>query len=249
MVDHLSVSQVTTYLGCPRKYRFRYFDKREPELRSANLGFGSAVHSAIEWWQSERIAGRGPDPDRALRMFRADWNAQLADPILDLEEKTPEEFTVLGEALVRLFIARFTTEPPPIAVEQRFEVDIRDRHTGEPFPVPLVGFLDGVGDGVIWELKTAARKTPVADYAMQLAAYSYAVRETTGVRPVVRVIELIKTKVPKIEVEEVIVSDREEAWFVEVAGEVLQAIATGAFPPSPSWMCQRCEHRKACRGG
>lgn len=246
--DHLSVSQVNTYLGCPRKYRFRYIEKREPELKSAGLAFGSAVHTAIEWWQGERIACREPDTERALRMFRADWSAQLADPLLDLEEKTPEELSVMGETLVRLFIDRFSGEAPPIAVEQRFNVELRDT-AGKPLPVPLVGYLDGLGNGVVWELKTAARKTPVADYGLQLAAYSYAVRETGGVRPIVRVVELIKTKVPKIEVEEVIVSERDEAWFVEVAVEVWHAINGGAFPPSPSWMCQRCEYRKACRGG
>ena len=246
--DHISVSQVSTYLGCPRKYRFRYIDKLEAEVKSAGLAFGSAVHTAIEWWQGERIAGREADPDRALRMFRADWSAQLADPLLDLEEKTPEELSVMGETLVRLFIDRFSGEKPPIAVEQRFEVDLIDPRTGGQLPVPLVGYLDGVGDGVVWELKTAARKTPVSDYALQLAAYTHAVRQTTGERPVIRVVELIKTKVPKIEVEEVIVSERDEAWFVEVACEVWSAVQAGVFPPSPSWMCLRCEHRKACRG-
>lgn len=246
--DHLSVSQVTAYLTCPRKYRFRYLDKREPEVKSANLGFGSAVHSAIEWWQGERIAGRVPDADRALRMFRADWNAQLADPLLDLEDKAPEEFIALGESLLRLFMERFAAEPPPLAVEQRFEVGLVDVNTGGQLPVPLVGYFDGLADGLVWELKTAARKTVVSEYGLQLAAYSYAVRETTGVRPVVRVVELIKTKVPKIEVEEIRVSDRDEAWFVEVAGEVWSAVQAGAFPPNPGWMCARCEHRKACRG-
>ena len=247
--DHLSVSQVTTYLGCPRKYRFRYLDKREPEARSANLAFGSAVHSAIEWWQNERIAGREPDRDRALRIFRADWTAQLADPLLDLEEKTPEEYATLGEALVQLFMDRFASEAPPAAVEQRFEVSLHDVTTGGQLPVPLVGYFDALGEALVWELKTAARKTAVSEYALQLAAYSYAVREATGANPVVRVVELIKTKVPKIEVEEVRIADREVAWFVEVAGEVWAAISAGAFPPNPSWMCQRCEHRRACRGG
>jgi len=32
--------------------------------------------------------------------------------------------------------------------------------------------------------------------------------------------QLVKTKVPKIEVEETMLSDREEAWFQEVVGEV-----------------------------
>ena len=45
MPDRISVSQVTSYLLCPRKYRFRYIDKLEPEHRSANMAYGSAVHT------------------------------------------------------------------------------------------------------------------------------------------------------------------------------------------------------------
>lgn len=66
--------------------------------------------------------------------------------------------------------------------------------------------------------------------------------------PRLRVVQLVKTKVPKIEVEELWIGDREEAWFVEVAVEVFDAISLGAFPPNPSWMCPRCEYRGACRG-
>lgn len=145
-------------------------------------------------------------------------------------------------------LERFGNEPPPEAVEARFEVPLRDPATGDPLPVPLVGFLDALGDGLAWEVKTASRKTAVSEYGLQLAAYSYAVRETIGVRPRLRVVQLVKTKVPKIEVEELTIGDREEAWFVEVAVEVFDAIARGAFPPSPSWMCPRCEYRQACRG-
>ncbi len=245
---YLSVSQVTTWLACPRKYKLRYLDKRDPESRSGNLAFGSAVHSAIEWWQGERIAGREPDLDRALRIFRADWTAQVADPLLNLEDRTPEELQAVGEALVRLFVERFAGEPPPTAVEQRFEVVLRDPRTGTPLPVPLVGFLDAIAPGVAWELKTAARKSGVSDYMLQLSAYSYAVRRNTGDRPTVRVVQLVKTREPKIEVVEISVSDRDEAWFCEVAVEVYDAIVRGAFPPSPSWMCPKCEYRGACRG-
>lgn len=244
---YLSVSQVTTWLGCPRKYRFRYLDKLEPESRSGNLAFGAAVHSAVEWWQGERIAKREPDLDRALRIFRADWTAQTADPALDLEDKSPDELRDLGEALVRLFVERFAAEPPPEAVEQRFEVVLRDPATGATLPIPLVGYLDALGDGVVWELKTAARKTGLGDYLLQLSAYSLAALSVTGKRPRIRVVQLIKTKVPKIEVEETTLTQRDEAWFAEVAAGVHDAIERGAFPPNPSWMCPRCEFRGACR--
>ncbi|MFZ5479097.1 MAG: PD-(D/E)XK nuclease family protein [Myxococcota bacterium] len=243
---YLSVSQVTTYLGCPRKYRFRYVERREPEKRSADLALGSAVHSAIEWWANERMAGRSPEADAALRILRVDWHAQTATNEYDFEDRTPEELKLLGENLVRLFVERFKEEVP-LGSEQRFEVELRHPLTGVAIPPRLVGVIDLVLDGALGEIKTAARKTGVETYILQLAAYSYAWRETMGVRPKIRVIELIKTKTPKVEVEEVTLTDRQEAWFVEVAIEAYFSMLAGAFHPNPGWMCERCEYRRACR--
>lgn len=246
MPDYLSVSQVTTYLGCPRKYRFRYVDGLEPERKSADLAFGSAVHSAIEWWQSERIAGRAPPDEDVLRVFHADWTAQNALGDLDFDGDDPAEMHALGEAILRLYVEQFANDVPT-DVEQRFEVPLRDPRTGDTLPLPLVGFLDFTGEGLVGEIKTTARKSGAGQWILQLSAYSYAVRELTGVRPRLRVVQLVKTKVPKIEVEDLRLTDRDEAWFVEIAAEVLDAIARGAFFPNPSWMCSRCEHRRACR--
>lgn len=76
--DHLSASQITTYLSCPRKYRFKYVDHEPPESRSIDLAFGSAVHASFAWWVGERIAERDPPESSLLRTFRADWTAEEA---------------------------------------------------------------------------------------------------------------------------------------------------------------------------
>lgn len=247
--DVISVSQVTTYLSCARRYRFRYVEKREPEEKSADLALGAAVHSAFEWWQNQRIQGGSPTVEEAQRLFRVDWQAQgmLGDLVFD-DGDTEESMRKLGEELVKLLVERLQTESVPEAVELRFEVPLRDR-SGDELPVPLVGYFDLVDDGLVSEIKTCARRTSASNWALQLSAYAYARRETTGVRPRMRVIELIKTKIPKIEVEPYTVSDRDMAWFCEVAVEVYDAIALGAFPPNPSWMCPRCEYRRACKAG
>lgn len=246
MPDYLSVSQITTYLGCPRKYRFRYVDKLEAERRSSDLAFGSAVHSAIEWWQRERIAGRAPPEEDVMRLFHADWSSQNAMGDLNFDGDDPAEMRALGEGLLHLFVERFANDVPT-GVEERFEVPLRDPRTGDDLPIPLVGFMDFTGENLVGEIKTTARKSGAAQWILQLSAYSYAMRETTGVRPRVRVIQLVKTKVPKIEVEVLTTTPAQEAWFLEIAAEVLASIGRGAEHPIPGWMCPRCEYRKACR--
>lgn len=122
------------------------------------------MHCAIGWWSTVRLAGKEPDVEAVVRIFRVDWHAQLAAGEYDLDGKTPEEYRDLGEALVRLFVERFKTEPP-MASEQRFEVPLRQPEDSAALPIPLVGFFDLVGDGLLGEIKTAARKTSVDSYS------------------------------------------------------------------------------------
>lgn len=46
-LEHLSHSSITTYMLCPRSWKFRYLDKIESQRGSA-LAFGSATHDTIE---------------------------------------------------------------------------------------------------------------------------------------------------------------------------------------------------------
>lgn len=248
MPDHLSVSQVTTYLSCPRKWRFRYIDQLPPEHRSSDLAFGSAIHSAIEWWQNERIEGRLPEERDVLRIFRADWTSETAMGDISYENQSWEEYRDLGEALIGLFTKRFVSMLP-VAVEVPFEVPLFEPRSGVELSLPLVGRLDFIGEGIVYEVKTASRKTKASNWSLQLCAYAYAYRCATGRRPEVRVIELLKTKEPAIEVLDFAVTDRDEAWFLEVTAEVLRGIEANTYFPIPSWQCPRCEYRRACRGG
>lgn len=72
----LSASQLSCYLMCPRKYAFRYVERVEAEHRSAALCFGSAVHSALEWFHDERLLGHSPDVLDVISIFMADWDSE-----------------------------------------------------------------------------------------------------------------------------------------------------------------------------
>ncbi|MFA6958357.1 MAG: PD-(D/E)XK nuclease family protein [Thermoanaerobaculia bacterium] len=244
---HLSVSQVNLYLRCPRAYLFRYIERREPERASIDLVFGKAVHSAIGWWVEERLKGVVPEGTALARTFRADFTAESTIDKLDLDDKDPAELKTLGERLVGL-AAHALSAVTPVASELRFEVELIDPISRRALPVPLLGFIDLVlEEDVIGEIKTAARKTSVGSYLLQLAAYRYAWRKTKNSIPRLQVIELLKTKEPDILVIEADVSDRDERWFAEVATAAYASITRDAFHPVPNYLCGRCEYRQACR--
>ncbi len=243
---YLSVSQITTYLQCPRKYRFRYVERREPESRAVELAFGSAVHASIAWWVSERAAGREPTVDALARIVRVDWSSEVNAGDLVFDKQSAEDLGAKAEVLVRLFVERFRSETL-LGAEVGFDVELWDPIAHRPLAVPLKGFLDiETPDGFI-ELKTCARKSSWLNWSLQLGAYSYALRERMGRRPTVRVVELLRKASPAMSIEDAPVADRDEAWFLEVAAEVFASLRRGAFHPTPSFLCGRCEYRRACR--
>ncbi|MBT3224573.1 MAG: hypothetical protein HN348_36360, partial [Proteobacteria bacterium] len=62
-----------------------------------------------------------------------------------------------------------------------------------------------------------------------------------------QLVQLIKTKEPKIQVDELTLNDSDEAWFIEVASEVFHAANNNTFFPCPGWQRSGCEYRRVCR--
>jgi putative RecB family exonuclease len=247
--DHVSASQLTTYLTCPRRYRFRYVDKVEPDHEPAELFLGSAVHAGLAHWQTKRIEGEDVGVDVAIDAFREAWVKSLRDEHPRFWDATPEVMEASGEGMVRIFVAAMATLPPPQGVEVAFGVPVI-LPNGDELPVPLVGFQDYVlADGVVVEVKTTSKKQdPRLAWLLQLAAYAYAQRLTEGKRPTVRVVQLLKGKAPRVDVQDVTLTGDDERWFLEVLGAVYASMQAGAFHPAPSWACLRCGWRRVCRG-
>lgn len=188
------------------------------------------------------MAGTEPVLEAAHAEFDAAWAAELA---LGLDPDEVNGKAEMGRELVRLFVELDLEVPDD--VEGRFEVPLTNPRTGEVLYVPLLGFVDFTVGDVVGEVKTTGRKSAPSTWGLQLAAYSYAHRLLHGVRPAMRLVQLIKTKTPRAVVTDVRVAEDEERWFLEVAAEALSAIQAGACFPNPGWACGGCEFRGACR--
>ena len=246
----LSASQITTLLACARKYAFRYVENVPPESHSSALAFGSAVHSALDQFHTERLDGTYPDLDAIVRTFRADWAYECEKPIAWKDGETADDLGAMGEALVRLYVERFR-DLPIVATEARFEVPLIDRTTGEVMEPTLKGYFDLlVPDHGIVEIKTAARRFDQATLAkkIQLSAYALAYRELRGADPTITVVTLLKHKKPAIDVQTTTRTRDDDVFFVHLAANVARAIDARAFPPNPGWMCGDCEYARACAG-
>lgn len=245
----LSASQISTYLACPRKWRFRYELRLEAEHRPAALSLGRAVHSAIEALHLAKLDGETIETTKLVRTFRADWQAELDSGLSFKSDESPGMLRWQGEHLVAEY-ARWLADRKVVAAEMPFEIDLVDPETGEVSGERLRGYFDVILEGdVIGEVKTAARRFDEGTLSrkLQFSAYAYAWRQLRERDPTVLVVSLLKQKKPEVTDAIAKRTRDDDAFFVQLALEVAGAIDARAFPANPSFMCGDCEFAKACR--
>ena len=72
--SHLSYSSISCYQTCPLQFHFRYIERLPEKTVSANLVFGSAIHSALQFHYEKLLAGNPPpDLDTLLGVYQEAW--------------------------------------------------------------------------------------------------------------------------------------------------------------------------------
>ncbi len=239
----LSATRVATYRTCPRQYRYRYVDGL-PTLLTPQLAFGRVVHETLCALHQACIEGaRRITDDMAIREFRRRWWVLASEePTLFSDDaKMRHGYRVLGEDILRGYVAEFGSKPLPVAVEFPFEVPW-ERET-------IVGFVDRVDEvdgGIeVREFKTGKRKPSrkELDDDLQLLLYTHAVGEALGL-PVRRAVYHHLRSASSVS------TDRDESTCREqvndVLGRVVPAIRAGRHPPRSGWWCRFCDYRHMC---
>jgi CRISPR/Cas system-associated exonuclease Cas4 (RecB family) len=249
---HVSVSQVKTYLRCPRQYQMRYVIGAEPEFVPRNLVLGSAVHEGLAaYYRSVMETSESPEQDVGLAALHATLEAAKKNRVP--LEKGGEDLEALGTALLRVFYETVYQEPPVVVgVEVPFAIDINDPATGEVLEEKLIGALDLVvresERHIVVEHKSAAKKwsQDQIQHDIQLSAYKL-VAGKRGLGDVgLRLQVLTKTKKPAMLVENTERGDRDIQDFLAVTVGVLRAVDAGAFFPLRNSMCNGCAFQRRC---
>jgi len=157
-LPHWSAQRFASWDLCPSTFRDRYVDGLAVEVSEA-MAFGSAVHKGLE------AHYKGEDGDRS---FRRAW-ATFADGSPNL--------TAVGLNLLDAVRELGLVGTP----EWRFEFD-----TSLIWGLPVIGYVDLVGGGVVYDFKTS-----MADWGdararrdiWQPALYSWAVAQVWGEWP------------------------------------------------------------------
>ena len=249
-VKHISVSQLNLYLMCSLKYKFQYVDKLPKPFKPSALAFGSAIHSAIDWLHKEKKKRKEIMLGEFLKIFTADWAAQIADT--DIHYKEGETIEVLKDKAETMLTHYFIQGPKNVkASELPFEVPLVNPETGEVLPIPLKGYMDLIEeDETLGEIKTSATayNADTLDLLLQLTAYHYAYQVLFNREPKeIKLINFTKAKKPKMEVLITQRSQKDHARLFFIAKEILNGIKAEVFVPNPSFRCKECEFFGPCQ--
>ncbi|MFC6012159.1 RecB family exonuclease [Nocardia lasii] len=243
----LSPSRAADFKQCPLKYRLRAID-RIPEPPSRAAVRGTVVHAVLE-----DLFGLPADerqPQRAAELVPGAWERVRAerDGIDELvAEGGPE---ALFAEVRKLVASYYELEDPrrfePHGLEERVEADL----DGD---VPLRGFVDRIDvapNGMlrVVDYKTGRSPGPLheARALFQLKFYALMILRTRDIVPAqLRLIYLadknVLTYAPDREE-----LDRFQRILTALWRAILDAGATGDFPPTRNAMCKFCDFKALC---
>ena len=248
--DHLSYSQVSSYLMCPLRYKFRYIDQLSPEFISAPLAFGTAIHEAVGAFYHQHLLGEDLRPDQMVEVYRHAWSEKEPEEIRFFNGDDAAVSLAKAKQLLSVFHASFDPSVGILGVEEFFSIDM-----GKRIP-PLHGYIDVIehhcnGSIVVADLKTAARKPSDTQVAqnIQLTAYSLGAAglgfdpETLDLRLDV----LVKTKEPQMVRMKTTRTYHDRQRFVKLAKSVWKGIKRDVWFPNHDWHCNQCSYSQSCK--
>lgn len=250
-------TRLTTWLDCPRRYRFTYLDRPQPPKGPpwAHNSLGSAVHLALAGWH--RLDPSGRTPEAAGRLLERVW---LTEGFRDDEQSA--HWRGRARAMVTAYVGTLDPAEEPLGVERTVgartaalavsgRVDRLDRRE-----------VDGQEQLVVVDYKTGRRLLTAFDARSSLALALYAIAVTRMFRrPCLRV------ELHHVPSGEVVAHDhtpeslqrhldRAEAVGREAAAAdaayragLDQEAADRAFPAQVSAACRWCDFLRVCPDG
>lgn len=256
--DYISVSQINTYLACPRQYSYSYLEDAEPTKTSSSLVLGSAVHASGSVLYRSMMDGKTVTEKELGEHFSETLSA-LRDNNPPIQFNEGEDFDTMraqGVGLVSCLFRETPRDEVVTAVDLELLVPLRNSKD-EELALPLKAILDRVvrvnGSVMASDLKTAAKKYPPEQIAHdhQATAYCWALYETgqAGETQTFRWEVLLKGRKKQSMITYRSQRGRDHYnRFFAIAENVLKQINAGnGFNPVAGWRCKSCPHGEACK--
>jgi len=250
-IDHLSYSQISSYMLCPRQYYFSRVVKK-PFVESYWPYLGKVGHYTVAEYFRGKRDGEQMSRDQLKAMFADQFDSRMllherAEGIdwKDLNEGNVKD---MGIILIDAFLESSAADISPVDIEFEWEVTVDV--DGESVPIlGRVDMIDESGRVIDWKFSKRKMSQRKADRALQPTVYALGMGGpiTFAYGFVLKHIE------PKVKFVETYRSNYDLSWVRdEIIPWTWRMITDEIFPPcDPStWICQEkyCDHFDICRG-
>jgi PD-(D/E)XK nuclease superfamily len=235
-----SYTQISQYLTCPRRYRYRYVDGwKEKDTRAAML-FGRAFELALGAYF------RREDPGE---VFFREWLLCKDQPLVFSKD---DSWDRMLERAIMLLI-RFCQDDR-VRVSQPI-TDLQVKFTRTIGKNEFVSYVDGIGilDGrrCLLEWKTSSARFPEEPAGLlaldpQLVCYSW----ITGIEDVAEVV-FVRKRFVEIQYLRTTITDAQRREFGYLVSNTIRRIESADFPPHsgvrfPQNQCSSCPYVGLC---
>ena len=251
MIDHLSPTQISMFLRCPKQYEYRYLKglKIPP---SGAMVLGSAYHEGLaERFKSVIAYKEQPSPLLALDTFDAAFERIKAEHIVSDEdealpfddiqwEQEPGQLKDVGIKLLQVYEKNIAPSIKPESVEAKEIMLVGD--------IPIHLITDLTTETNVIDHKVKGRRFSEDDLRQNLQGTIYYL--ATGMPLDFHV--ALKTKVPTSEIQPTTRSEGDQKFCLLQIEAVWKAIHTGIFPPNDQgWHCNEkwCGYWRLCKEG
>jgi hypothetical protein len=238
-----SYTQISNYLTCPRRYRYRYLDGwQEKDTRAAML-FGRAFEQALAaYFRREDAASvlfRGWSACQSLELHYSNgdsWDRMLQQGITLLDRFCQEDRVRIERPRQNLQV-KFTR---PLAANNEFVAYI-----------DAIGQLDGAGCLLEWKT-TSARYSEEPEGVLsldpQLICYSW----ITGISQVAQIV-FVRKRLVEVQYLRTTITDQQRREFSHLVEDTVRRIDSSEFLPHsgirfPQNPCTTCPYVGFCLG-
>ena len=238
-----SYTQISQYLSCPRRYRYRYLDGWREKDTHANMLFGRAFEQALAaYFQRE---------DATEVLFRT-WAVHQNEPLEYCRSDSWERMLQEGVCLLQRFAqdGRVRIRQPKRDLQMKLVRTLAGRNEFLGY-IDAIGELDGVRTVIDWKTTTLRYPDePEGLLAMdpQLVCYSWLTGE-----PEVAFVVFVRKHLREIQYLRATISQQQREQFGKLVLLTIRQIESGEFPQHsgirfPQNGCTCCAYLGLCLG-
>jgi len=241
-MDHYSYTQISNYLQCPLKYKYRYVDGWREREDKASLIFGRVFQKAVE----AHFLGVEP-----VEFFTFQWSNFKTAPLEYGNGDNWERMLEQGGELLRRFRSdqRVRIEDPRRDLEVRLHRLLGTNGRDFMGYIDALGWVDDIQCVIEWKTSTTSypEATPrVLELDPQLLCYSWMTQKQD-----VCLVNFVRKREPEIQYLHARIRKRQWKAFDRTLGRLVNDMEARAFYPRsgiryPNNQCLNCSYLGLC---